>query len=136
MTQRERQLLEWIRENPLISQQELADKAGITRSSAAVHISNLMKKGYIAGRGYLLRERALHRGGGRREYGHRRGVRRAAGGAGLQPRPGDHVAGRRGAEHRPQPVPAGGAGVHGHGAGAGQLTPSPCGKTRRISAST
>ena len=36
MTQRERQLLEWIRENPLISQQELADKAGITRSSAAV----------------------------------------------------------------------------------------------------
>ena len=27
MTQRERQLLEWIRENPLISQQELADKA-------------------------------------------------------------------------------------------------------------
>ena len=55
MTQRERQLLEWIRENPMISQQELADKAGITRSSTAVHISNLMKKGYIAGRGYLLR---------------------------------------------------------------------------------
>lgn len=42
--------------NPCISQQELADKAGITRSSAAVHISNLMRKGYIAGRGYLLRE--------------------------------------------------------------------------------
>ena len=56
MTQRERQILDWIRENPLISQQELADKAGITRSSAAVHISNLMKKGYIAGRGYLLRD--------------------------------------------------------------------------------
>ena len=49
MTRRERQLLEWIRENPCISQQELADKAGITRSSAAVHISNLMRKGYIAG---------------------------------------------------------------------------------------
>lgn len=56
MTQRERQILEWIRENPMISQQELAEKAGITRSSAAVHISNLMKKGCIAGRGYLLRE--------------------------------------------------------------------------------
>ena len=55
MTQRERQLLEWIRENPMISQQELAEKAGITRSSAAVHISSLMKKGYIVGRGYLLR---------------------------------------------------------------------------------
>ena len=55
MTQRERQILEWIRQDPMISQQELAEKAGITRSSAAVHISNLMKKGYITGRGYLLR---------------------------------------------------------------------------------
>lgn len=55
MTQRERQLLRWIEENPMISQQELADKAGITRSSAAVHISNLMKKGYIAGKGYIVR---------------------------------------------------------------------------------
>ena len=54
MTQRERQLLEWIRENPMISQQELADKAGITRSSVAVHISNLMKKGYITGKGYII----------------------------------------------------------------------------------
>ena len=44
ITERERQLLDWIAENPLISQQELADKAGITRSSVAVHISNLMKK--------------------------------------------------------------------------------------------
>lgn len=55
MTQRERQILNWIEENPLISQQELADKAGITRSSVAVHISNLMKKGCIAGKGYLVR---------------------------------------------------------------------------------
>ena len=55
MTQRERELLNWIAENPLISQQELADRAGITRSSVAVHISNLMKKGYIAGKGYVLR---------------------------------------------------------------------------------
>ena len=55
MTQRERQILNWIEENPLISQQELAEKAGITRSSVAVHISNLMKKGYIAGKGYVLR---------------------------------------------------------------------------------
>ena len=55
MTQRERQLLEWIRENPMISQQELADKAGITRSSVAVHISNLIKKGCITGKGYIVR---------------------------------------------------------------------------------
>ena len=37
MTQRERQLLNWIEENPLISQQELADKAGITRSSKSTN---------------------------------------------------------------------------------------------------
>ena len=54
MTQRERQLLNWIEENPLISQQELAEKAGITRSSVAVHISNLMKKGHIVGKGYIV----------------------------------------------------------------------------------
>ena len=55
MTQRERQLLRWIEEDPMISQQELAEKAGITRSSVAVHISNLMKKGHIAGKGYIVR---------------------------------------------------------------------------------
>lgn len=55
MTQRERELLNAIAENPTISQQELADKLGITRSSVAVHISHLTKKGYIAGKGYVLR---------------------------------------------------------------------------------
>ena len=38
----------------MISQQELANRAGITRSSVAVHISNLMKKGCIAGKGYIV----------------------------------------------------------------------------------
>ena len=55
MTQRERQILQLIEGNPLISQQQIADKLGITHSSAAVHISNLMKKGCIAGKGYVLR---------------------------------------------------------------------------------
>ena len=55
MTQRERQILQLIEANPMISQQELADKLGITRSSVAVHISNLTKKGCIAGKGYVLR---------------------------------------------------------------------------------
>ena len=55
MTQRERQILNLIEANPMISQQELADQLGITRSSVAVHISNLQKKGYIAGKGYVLR---------------------------------------------------------------------------------
>ena len=54
MTIRERQILNWIEENPMISQEELARKAGITRSAVAVHISNLMKKGHIAGRGYVM----------------------------------------------------------------------------------
>ena len=45
MTRREQEILAWIRDNPLISQQELAQRAGITRSSVAVHISNLMRKG-------------------------------------------------------------------------------------------
>ena len=47
ITERERQILRWIEENPLISQQELAELGNITRSSVAVHISNLMKKGLI-----------------------------------------------------------------------------------------
>ena len=55
MTQRERQVLQLIEKNPLISQQQIADALGITRSSAAVHISNLSRKGLIAGRGYVLR---------------------------------------------------------------------------------
>ncbi len=80
MTQRERQILRWIEENPIISQQELADKAGITRSSAAVHISNLMKKGHIAGQGLHRPYRALRGGGGRSEYGYWRPAGRQSGG--------------------------------------------------------
>lgn len=53
MTNREAQIFQWISENPMISQEELAQRAGITRSSVAVHISNLMKKGYIQGKGYI-----------------------------------------------------------------------------------
>ena len=55
MTEREREILHWIEADPTISQQELADRVGITRSSVAVHISNLMKKGCISGRGYIVR---------------------------------------------------------------------------------
>ncbi len=55
MTQREQELLRLIEANPMLSQQELADALQITRSCVAVHISNLQKKGYIAGKGYVLR---------------------------------------------------------------------------------
>ena len=55
MTQREREILQLIEADPMIAQQEIADRLGIARSSVAVHISNLTKKGYIAGKGYVLR---------------------------------------------------------------------------------
>ena len=55
MTQREQEILQLIGKDPMISQQELAEELGITRSSVAVHISNLTSKGHIAGRGYVLR---------------------------------------------------------------------------------
>ncbi|SCZ80814.1 PfkB family carbohydrate kinase [Acidaminobacter hydrogenoformans] len=54
MTQREQEIYQLIRENPMISQLEIADKLGIQRSSVAVHISNLIRKGWIAGKGYIL----------------------------------------------------------------------------------
>ncbi len=56
MTQREREIYEIIRDMPMIEQSEIAQKLNITRSSVAVHITNLQKKGYILGRGYLLKE--------------------------------------------------------------------------------
>ena len=55
MTQRERQILQLIERDPMIAQSEIAEKLGITRSSVAVHISNLIRKGHIAGKGYVLR---------------------------------------------------------------------------------
>lgn len=54
LTDRERQILSWIEQNPMISQNELAGRCGITRSGVAAHVSNLMKKGYIQGKGYVL----------------------------------------------------------------------------------
>lgn len=54
MTEREQQILTWIQQNPMISQQELANLAGITRSGVAAHISNLIRKGYLRGKGYVV----------------------------------------------------------------------------------
>ena len=55
MTQREQEILRLIESDPMIQQHEIAEILGIARSSVAVHISNLIKKGYIAGKGYVLR---------------------------------------------------------------------------------
>lgn len=56
LTLREREIFEILKKEPLISQDELARRFGITRSSIAVHISNLMKKGVILGKGYVINE--------------------------------------------------------------------------------
>jgi pseudouridine kinase len=56
VTNREEEILYLIKKNPLISQHELAEILGITRSSVGVHITNLTKKGYITGRGYIVNE--------------------------------------------------------------------------------
>ena len=55
MTQREEEILRLIQNDPMIQQQDIANQLGIARSSVAVHISNLIRKGYIAGKGYVLR---------------------------------------------------------------------------------
>ena len=54
MTDRELEILKIIKQDPMISQNELADMLGITRSGVAAHIHNLIKKGYIKGKGYVL----------------------------------------------------------------------------------
>lgn len=54
MTNREKEILAIIKENPYISQNEISEKLNIKRSSVAVHISNLIKKGHLFGRAYVL----------------------------------------------------------------------------------
>lgn len=56
MTPREREIMTLLRENPQISQKEIAKRLNITRSGVAAHINNLVTSGYILGRGYILRE--------------------------------------------------------------------------------
>ncbi|MDD2509696.1 MAG: PfkB family carbohydrate kinase [Syntrophomonas sp.] len=56
LTSREKEIFEVLKKEPLISQEELAQRLAITRSSIAVHISNLMKKGVILGKGYVFNE--------------------------------------------------------------------------------
>lgn len=54
MTEREGQIMELLRQDPMLSQGELARRLGITRSSVGVHLANLGKKGHILGKGYVL----------------------------------------------------------------------------------
>lgn len=58
ITKREKEILGFLKKEPMISQDDLAAKMKISRSAIAVHISNLMRKGYILGRGYIFDERS------------------------------------------------------------------------------
>ncbi|WP_026574236.1 carbohydrate kinase family protein [Bacillus sp. UNC438CL73TsuS30] len=53
---KETQILQHIKMNPFISQQELSSKVGLSRPAVANYIASLTKRGEIKGRGYILRE--------------------------------------------------------------------------------
>ena len=50
MTEREQEILALLRQDPMIAQQELADRLGISRSALASHISSLMRQGMCRAR--------------------------------------------------------------------------------------
>jgi pseudouridine kinase len=52
----ERAVLDAVTANPFAGQQEIATTLGLARSTVAAHIVQLMQKGYILGRGYVLPE--------------------------------------------------------------------------------
>lgn len=57
LTDRERQIVDLLRGDPLLGSAALARALGTTRAAINVHLSNLGKKGVILGRGYVLSER-------------------------------------------------------------------------------
>ena len=56
MNENEKLILNLIKENPFISQQELSDKVGLSRPAVANIISGLVKKEYVQGKAYVLNE--------------------------------------------------------------------------------
>jgi pseudouridine kinase len=54
----EQAVLQLIKANTFAGQQEIADALGLARSTVAVHIASLTRKGYVLGRGYVLPEAA------------------------------------------------------------------------------
>jgi len=59
MTSREQEILDILRDEPLIAQQVLAERLGISRAAAAGHIMQLVRKGLVLGRGYVLAEQGF-----------------------------------------------------------------------------
>jgi sugar/nucleoside kinase (ribokinase family)/DNA-binding CsgD family transcriptional regulator len=56
MNEKERAIIELIRQNPFLSQKEMADTLTISRPALANLISGLIRQGKIAGRAYILPE--------------------------------------------------------------------------------
>lgn len=56
MTDKEKQVLEIIKNNPTIDQAQIGKLLNISRGTVAVHVSSLIKKGYLLGKGYLLND--------------------------------------------------------------------------------
>ena len=56
MSEKERQVLQLLKENPYYAQQEMAEILNISRPTLANIISSLIKRGEIIGRGYVLKE--------------------------------------------------------------------------------
>ncbi|MBQ6560473.1 MAG: winged helix-turn-helix transcriptional regulator [Erysipelotrichaceae bacterium] len=54
MTNKEKEILEIITNNPTIEQSEIARLLHISRSTVAVHISSLQKQGFLLGKGYIV----------------------------------------------------------------------------------
>ena len=54
LTDREREIVDLLRTEPLISPAAIAERLGSTRAAVNVHLSNLGRKGVILGRGYIL----------------------------------------------------------------------------------
>ncbi|HEV2638100.1 MAG TPA: carbohydrate kinase [Actinocrinis sp.] len=56
LTDREQEIIELLRREPLITPAGLAARLNSTRAAVNVHLSNLSRKGAILGRGYILSE--------------------------------------------------------------------------------
>lgn len=54
LSETEQKTLELLARNPFIGQSEIAEKLGLARSTVAVQIAQLISKGHILGRGYIL----------------------------------------------------------------------------------
>lgn len=57
MDKREKTILDILTKNPLAQQHEIAKVLGISRSRVAGHIMNMINKGVIKGKGYILNKR-------------------------------------------------------------------------------